>query len=107
MKWSLYGLIAVLLYIFWGWIKTTKQMLQLQRVAQTYPVEFRVFIENEEGWEVYDMNHKGKGCIKIIPEPQISTSYYYYIKFIGPISEKDAIDFLIRNFMKYIKDLGK
>ena len=86
------------------WKDYKKRILPLQTLAQTYPMDFRLFVENEEGWQTYDMGHDGKDCIMLIPNPQVTTSYYYYIKFTGPIDEKDAIRFLTRFFLKYINE---
>lgn len=107
MKWYWYIGILLLLYWIWQYYKTIKQMAKLQKLAQAYPVDFRLFVEKEEGWDVYDSNHTGKGCIKLIPDPQIGSKYYYYIKFTGPISEQEAIKYLIRNFLHYMNDIGR
>lgn len=107
MKWYWFGLVAVIVYWLWDYSKTVKQMLRLQKLAQSYPIEFQLFVEKEEGWEVFDMSHNGKGCIKLIPEPQIGSEYYYYIKFSGSISERNAIDHLIHAFEYYIHYIRK
>lgn len=107
MKWYWYIGIFLLLYWVWDYSKTVKRMMRLQKLAQAYPVDFRLFVEKEEGWEVFESDHSGKGCIKLIPDPQIGGVYYYYIKWCGPINEPKAIDFLIRNFEHYIHDARK
>jgi hypothetical protein len=38
----------------------------------------------------------------LIPNPQVTTSYFYYIKFDGPADEDFAIEYLIKGFMKMI-----
>ena len=107
MKWYWYIGIFLLLYWVWDYSKTVKRMMRLQKLAQTHPVDFRLFVEKEEGWEVFESDHSGKGCIKLIPDPQISSAFFYYIKWNGPLKESMAIDFLIRNFENYIYNIRK
>ncbi len=107
MKW--YWYIGILLLLFWilDYSKNVRRMMKLQKLAQAYSVEFRLFVEKEDGWEVFEHNHDGKGCIKLMPDPQISSVYYYYIKWNGPLNESTAIEFLIRNFESYIHNIRK
>lgn len=107
MKWYWYIGILLLMYWIWNYSKTVKRMMKLQKLAQAYPIEFRLFVKKEEGWEVFERDHDGKGCIKLIPDPQITTEYYYYIKWSGRLNESTAIDDLIKNFQYYIHNIRK
>lgn len=105
---TIIGLVLVVCYFAYTWYETFKLQLRLQELAETFPIDFRLFVEKEEGWEVYDRDsHNGKGCIKLIPNPRVSWRLYYYIKFTGPIDEEQAIRFLIRGFLKYMHDRGR
>lgn len=107
MSWKVSIIILVLavIYLLVGWVKNYMLYYRLQKCAEAYPMDFRLFVEGEEGWSTFDSNETdGKGCIKLIPNPVITTSYYYYIKFEGPITEKLAIKFLLSSFTRYINE---
>ena len=42
MKWYWTLLIVVIAAFLYGWIKSTKQMFKLQKLAQKYPTDFQV-----------------------------------------------------------------
>lgn len=105
LKISIIILVLAVVCLLIGWFKNYMLYYRLQKLAESYPMDFRLFVAGEEGWTTFDSNETdGKGCIKLIPNPVITTSYYYYIKFEGPISEKLAIKFLLSNFTRYINE---
>lgn len=104
LKISLLLLALFVVYLLVGWYRTFRLHMKLQQLAQEYRMTFRSFVDGEEGWTTIDQGEDSKGCIKIIPQPQVSSMYYYYIKYTGPIDESQAIRFLINNFTNYIKN---
>lgn len=104
LKISLLLLALVVVYHLVGWYRTFRLHMKLQQLAQEYNMIFRAFVDGEEDWTTLDQGEGGKGCIKIIPQPQVSTMYYYYIKYTGPIDEGQAIRSLIINFLNYINN---
>ena len=107
MKWYWTLLIVVIAAFLWGWIKSTKQMVKLQKMAQRYPTDFQVYVMGKEGWQYFEQDHDGKDCIKLIPDPQLENLYYYYIKYTGSGSEGRAINSLIKDFEYYIHVIRK
>ena len=104
LKISLLLLVLIVVYHLVGWYRTFRLHMKLQRLAQEYNMTFRAFVDGEDGWTTLDQSEDGKGCIKIIPQPQVSSMYHYYIKYTGPIDEDLAIRFLIKNFTNYINN---
>lgn len=93
------------LYYVIGFVRTFILHLKLQRLAESYQNEFRYYVETTDGWQTLSHDESdGKGCIKIIPQPAVSSMYYYYIKYDGPIRENDAIRLLINGFKHYISN---
>ena len=74
----LLALLAIfVLYYVIGFVRTFMLHLKLQRLAEFYQNEFRYYVETTDGWQTLSHDESdGKGCIKIIPQPAVSSMYY-------------------------------
>ena len=105
--WIVLGVFAILYFVA-RWCKNMRLYKRLQMVAQTYPMDFRLFVDKEEGWETCsEKPEKPHEWIKLIPNPAVSSDYGYYIKFTGPVDEQTAIKYLISNFYSQIISTSK
>lgn len=105
IKISLALLAFFVLYHIISFIRRFMLHMKLQRLAETYQNEFRYYVETTDGWQTFSHDETdGKGCIKLIPQPAVTSMYYYYVKYNGPIRENDAIKLLINGFNQYINN---
>lgn len=103
--WGGIGVFCALAVVFpiFSAVRNFRVMMWLQKVAEKNPVKFYLFVEDRDGWEIMaspDEQSKPQEWIRIIPEPHVSTRYYYYLRFTGFGDEREEVIKLIMDFLR-------
>lgn len=99
--------VVLVIYDGWRYAKSVKRMARLQRLAETHPINFRLFVAQKDDWEMSPNPENPSRWIRLIPNPQVSMEHFYYIRYTGVLSESVAIEELMNEFLSSLYSQGK